>query len=320
MRLRHLLAAALLFFSWNSWSQTQPSGTKKTADIDYLQEAAKVSVFVYDPSPKPCEPLTPGVRAVPLGSAFIIGIADATSPPDAPRSWEYLITAEHVVHGKSDVVLRFNRLEGRGKVCMDLHLERGGPNQNLFAPSDDSTDVVAIFLAKTPDDAELLSISYSWITDKDDLKKYELKVGTGVFTVGYLLGYAGESRNYPVTKFGKISVLTDEKWLLSERGGYENAYIVELQNVPGLSGAPLMAYGQEFKMDPLRFRSLPPLLIGVVKDLLWVQDAKTKTRISQGLAAIEPGYKVKALMDEIVARIRAVGGKPNLDFNRIPMS
>jgi len=284
-----LLAFTLLFASHLLWCQAQPSDSKKTADVDYLQQAAKTSVFVYDGAAKPCKPPMPGDHVLPIGSAFIISIEDATSPV-APRFWDFLITAEHVIHGRSAIVLRFNRSEGKGKVCVDVPLERSGPNQNLFAPSDESTDVVAINLPNTPADADLITITYSWIMDEDGLKKYDLKVGTGVFTVGYLFGYAGESQNYPVTKFGKVSVLTDEKWFLSDRGSYENAYLVELQNVPGLSGAPLLAYGEEFKMNPLRFRSIPPVLIGVVKDVLLVQNEKAALRRNLEQPLIKWGF------------------------------
>jgi hypothetical protein len=300
-------------------AQSQPAESKKTADVDFLQDAAKTSVFVYDGAAKPCLPAAPGLHTQPVGSAFILAIEDGTSPDASPRFWQFLITAEHVIHGRSAIVLRFNHSGGKGKICHDLPLERTGQNQNLFLPSDTSVDLAAIFLRATPPDADYLSITYSWIMDPKSMQKYDLKVGTEVFTVGYLAGYAGESQNYPVTKFGRISVLTDEKWLFSnEREDYESAYIVELQNIPGLSGAPLLAYGEEFKMNPLRFRMVPPFLIGVVKDLLLYQDQHTKAVISQGLAGIEPGYKVKAFMDEIVTGIKTGGGKPNLEFNRLP--
>ena len=112
--------------------------------------------------------------------------------------------------------------------------------------------------------------------------------------------------------------MTNEKWFLSDRGFYENGYVVELQGVPGLSGAPVMTYGQEIQFNPLRFRSLPPMLVGVVKDVLVFQDPGKKQFYSQGLTVIEPGYKLRALLAEIASIIKKQGGSPNLEFGALP--
>jgi hypothetical protein len=72
---------------------------------------------------------------------------------------------------------------------------------------------------------------------------------------------SGQKHNYPITKFGKISILSSERWFFSpEWHRQEQAYVVELQNTPGLSGAPVMVYGPEFRFTPFQFRELTPLV------------------------------------------------------------
>ncbi len=306
----------LLAFCCQAVCQTKQTEAQKPVDVDYLQEAARTSIFIYEGSVKPCDPVQLGRKLEPIGSAFLMGIANSEANGSLFSGWQFVVTAEHVVHDRNDIVLRLNRADDKSKVCFPIHLERTGPNQNTFSAKEE-TDLVAINVPTFPDTAPIV-MPYSWVLDKDGLQKYDLKVGTGVFTVGYLLGYPGEARNYPVTKFGRISVLTDERWFLSDRGFYENAYVVELQNVLGLSGAPLFAYGQEIKLNPLRFRILPPLIVGVVKDVLLVHDQKANLTYSQGLAAVEPGYKLKELLDQITNTLKSQGQKPILDFNQPP--
>jgi hypothetical protein len=124
--------------------------------------------------------------------------------------------------------------------------------------------------------------------------------------VGYLFGYSGQKQNFPITKFGKVSLITKEAWFLnSSSGRQEEAYLVELQNTPGLSGAPVMVYGLEIKLNPLRYRDLPPLVFGVVKGLRLAPTPGGA--ISQGVAAVEPGYRLKELIKSIAEQLRKDG-------------
>jgi len=313
---KHPLLILVLLLSCRMLSQNVQVESKKPINANYLQEAAESAIFIYDGSPNPCGQRQPGQRIEPLGSASVIGIADQSANENVFHGWKFLVTAEHVVHGHSNIVLRLNRSDHQGVVCFPMELRSSGVGPNLFMPEDKTSDLAAIAL---PDIANTdpVIITYSWIMDEEAMKKYEVGIGTGIFTVGYLKGYAGETHNYPVTKFGRISVLTRETWLLSDRGGYENAYVVEMEGVPGLSGAPVLTYGEEIKSNPFRYRVLPPFLVGVVKDSLTYSLPNTKQVMSQGLTAIEPGYKVKIFMDEIVKKLETSGAKPVVNFNEL---
>jgi len=191
-------------------------------------------------------------------------------------------------------------------------LHAAGKAKNVFSLDDDAAaDVVAVTLPPIPG-TDPTVFGYSMLLAPDEMAKSEIKVGTNVFAVGYLYGYSGQKQNYPVTKFGKISVLSSERWYVNpEWKRPEEAYLVELQNTPGMSGAPLMTYGPEFQFDPFRFRELPPYVIGVVKGLMLVP--VNGQAISQGIAAVEPAKQVKQLMNVISEFLKAAGGKPGLD-------
>jgi hypothetical protein len=77
-----------------------------------------------------------------------------------------------------------------------------------------------------------------------------------------LLGYSGQKANFPVAKFGHISLITDEAWYFNpESKLLEQGYVLDLSNAPGLSGAPVFAHGMEFEASPFRFRELPPYVV-----------------------------------------------------------
>jgi hypothetical protein len=145
------------------------------------------------------------------------------------------------------------------------------------------------------------------------MKDWSVGVGTQVLTIGYLFGYSGQQENFPVAKFGHISITTDESWYFNpESKLVEQGYVLDLSNAPGLSGAPVYTYGVEVETNPFRYRELPPYLVGVVKGLMLAP--VNGQMISQGIAVIEPGANLKALMGQIATMLKA-GGAEVVEIN-----
>jgi hypothetical protein len=188
-----------------------------------------------------------------------------------------------------------------------------GSQKNVFLLKDEeAADIAAVPLPDIPGTAPTV-FGISMLLDPESMAKGEIKVGTNVFTVGYFYGYSGQKQNYPITKFGKISILSSERWFFNpEWHRYEEAYVVELQNTPGLSGAPVMVYGPEFHFNPFRFRELTPLVVGVVKglELAPVKIPAGTFLISQGVATVEPASHIRELLNEITDELRKAGFAP----------
>lgn len=295
--------------------EAQATATVKRPTVDYLQSAAKSSIFVYDGSTRPCDPPPAGTELLPVGSGFVVGIGQKGHSPDQWRGWKFLITAAHVIGNRTDIIVRLNRTDTSSFKCAPLHLLRAGEGQNVFFDDINDSDVVAVSL---PDigNTDPTVFDYSMLLDAPHMSEWEIKTGTNIFSVGYLYGYSGQTQNYPVTKFGKISVLTTEKWYLNpELHRPEQAYIVEMQNAPGLSGAPVMTYGVDIKFNPLRYRELEPYVVGVVKGLLLVpvSDGPTPQLISQGLAAVEPADHIRELLRSIADRLKRGGAEVEIN-------
>jgi hypothetical protein len=295
-------------------NQTPPTTQKESYQSEFFRLAVNGAIFIYH-SPSvvdPCAPLPPGtIVLLPLGTGFVAGIESTISTPKLWNGWKFLVTAKHVLANQSEVIVRVNSSDGSKFICKTLEIHFSGKDANVvFAP--DGVDLVALWLPEI-DGADPTVVPPKMLIDKSQMKEWNIGVGTQVATVGYLFGYSGQKANFPVTKFGHVAAMTDDAWFyngatrLSEQG-----YVVDLSNAPGLSGAPVFAYGIEFETDPLRYRVLPPYLIGVVKDLLLAP--VQGQMISQGVAVIEPAPNLKALMKQIAGQLKT-GGRNVQDVN-----
>jgi hypothetical protein len=295
------LCACLLALSFATATTAQQT--------ELLGSAAGSVVFIYDGTTEPCTDSPPATILLPLGTGFVSGIPKKGLAPDSP-TWtgvKFLITAKHVVRGRSKVIIRLNRDDNAGFTCFPMELKWDGTQENSFVSEKPEVDLAAIYLPKIPD-TDPWVIDYSLILDAKSMSAWQVEEGTDVFTIGYLFGYSGQKKNYPVKKFGKIALLTEESWCCPDPlhpDQLQKAYLVELQNVPGLSGAPVLLQSPRFillKGAALALRHNPPMVVGVIKDLLKAPIGPSQV-ISQGVAAVEPGGELKGLLQQIARQV-----------------
>jgi hypothetical protein len=288
-------------------STTSTNVPVTSSETKMLSQAANTAIFVYDAGVDACAaPISSDQILLPLGTAFVVGIKDKSATNSALwTGFKFLVTAKHVLDKRTDIVIRLNMTNGRGFKCYPMHLTDSGPGENLVF-ADSGVDLAAVVLPDIPD-TDPTVIDVSNIIDEGTMRSVGIGVGTQVFTVGYIFGYSGQTINYPVTKFGQLSVMTDEHWFFSpESKLMEQADVVQLPNTPGLSGAPVITHGMEFDTNPFRYRALPPYLVGVVKALL-LAPVNNNRWISQDVALIEPGANLRALMHEIEMKLKEEG-------------
>lgn len=286
-------------------SAKQAPEQSATYNAEFFHKATHGSVFIYDNQHDACAPLPPNVILLPLGSGFLTGIEKKGGlTPQGYNGWRFLITAKHVVANHVEIQIRVNSEDESKVVCKALKLVTQGKGQNVVtAPA--GVDLVAIAWPQL-EDAYPTVIASNLLIDEAKMKEWNVGIGTEVLTIGYLYSYSGQQKNFPVAKFGRISLMTDETWYHSPASGLqERGYVLDLSNTPGLSGAPVFSHGVEFEMNPFRFRQLPPYLIGVVKGLMLAP--ANGQLISQGVAVIEPGANLKALMQQIATMLKAQG-------------
>lgn len=278
--------------------------------IDAQPAVSKSVVFLYEGGTQPCDPPAPGAILLPLGSGFIVGLTQEGATPW--RGWKFLATAHHVVAGRTDIIVRFNSSDGSRLICHPVKLVWSGGAPNVIVSAKKEVDLALISIPDVPGtDPTIFDIGL--ISDDAAYRSLEIREGTAVYTLGYLFGYSGHKQNYPVTKFGRVALLTEEAWYRSPapRNYDEQAYVVELQNVPGLSGAPVMLESPQFRVGAsgnFEYRRVPPHVVGVIKGALG-----SPLGGSQGVAAIEPAKHLKAILRRIADDLKNAGERVKLD-------
>jgi hypothetical protein len=301
---RAILSSCLLALTISTAASAQQT--------EYLSTAAESVLFIYDGTTEPCADPPPGLTLLPAGTGFVSGIPKKGVGSDS-QTWtgvKFLITAKHVVSGRSKIIIRLNRKDNTEFTCFPLELKWDGKEQNSFVSEKPEVDLAAIHLPKIPG-TDPAVIDYTLVLDPKSMSAWQVEEGTDIFTIGYLYGYSGKKKNYPVKKFGKIALLTEETWCPNphQPTQLERAYLVELQNVPGLSGAPVLLQSPRFitiQGAALAMRHNPPMVVGVIKDLLTAPIGIGQP-ISQGVAVVEPGSELKALLQQIASRLSAQG-------------
>lgn len=307
--MRKRLVMPILFLAFLTGTVCLSLSPSVGQEGSYVREALQGAIFIYPAASKPCDPPPPNTALLPLGSGFIVGLplkGAKAQTTGRTEMYKFLVTAQHVVGNQDSLLVRLNRTDKPEFACHRVSLVRSGRDQNVFASKQQSVDLIAISIPDFPN-TDPTVFDYSLILDEVLMKEQEVREGTDVFAVGYLFGYSGNKQNFPVAKFGKIAMLTNEVWYRSQppRNLDEEAYLVELQNVPGLSGAPVMLQSPQFRIDKegkFQYRRITPLIVGVIKGLL-----RSPTGGTQGVAAIEPAYHLRELLKKIADDLKASG-------------
>jgi hypothetical protein len=244
-------------------------------------------------------------KLAPNGTAFFVAIKNPSKPT---LSNGYFVTAKHVLYKPrtteflDKVYIRLNKKDG-GSEMATIPIQIAGSNRTVFLHSDTSVDlaVIPFFPDQTKYDFKMLPEEF--LTTKDDYVDLKIQEGSDVFFTGLFSPYTGAQRNYPVVRFGRVALVTDEK--IDWDGTLMTLYLVEAGSYGGNSGAPVFFYlGSD--REPAKLFVGPPVLklAGIMQGtFLDAQEIKIvdtgKTPISQsnmGIAAVVPAYKLHELL------------------------
>jgi len=243
-------------------------------------------------------------------------------------NFPYVVTAKHVL------------FDTNGKVRPELYWRigkiGGGVTYTPLTPSptnvmrilthpDTSVDiaVITIDLSQSLEVARALNqkehvielkegrISSTIIRDKKTVEKQPIREGDDLFFVGLFTPFYGATENVPICRFGRVSLVTDEKIPFADaQGGItpQDLYLVESGVFGGNSGSPAFVYRSKAHRN---FHIVHPdalqdevFLAGVVKGTFrdWSEIKVVNTRAatvsseSVGVAAIVPGYYLHEIL------------------------
>lgn len=270
-------------------------------------EIKTIVTFVFAPGPAEGQ-----LR--PWGTAFFVGVKH---PKDETRSFVYLVTAKHVLQAEDrkswlpKIFLRLNTKKGDTGI-VEVPIIPAGRNQTVFLHPTDSTADVAVVPA-LPDEKlfDFKFLPLELLTSKKDFTDLKIVEGSEVFFTGLFSPHIGTRRNYPVIRFGRVAMITDEK--VKFRDYEADLYLVETGSYGGNSGAPVFFYlgsdrepGSLFVGPPIL--KLAGVMSGTFLDVQPVRAVET-ARIAvapsnMGIAAVVPAYKVMEILaaPELTAR------------------
>lgn len=258
-------------------------------------EVKKVVVFIFVPGKDG--------KFTPQGTAFLISVKNQKSG----QSFGYLVTAKHVLLSNDKkswlptVYVRLNKKDA-GSDMLRLDLMPDGPKKNVFVHDDPSVDLTVIPGIPDEQKYDFKLIPEEFITTKEDYLKLNIREGSDVFFTGLFTPHISQ-RNYPIVRFGKVALVTDEK---IEFGGVaSDLYLIEANAYGGNSGSPVFFYlGAEREAGTLTLGAPVLKLAGVVSgrfnDVLPVQvvqtDAVPVVTPTLGIAGVVPAYKLYEIL------------------------
>jgi hypothetical protein len=250
----------------------------------------------------------PSGRVVPQGTGFFVGVF---KPGSTNEGHAYFITAKHVLYRRTDnrlyesMYLRLNTISG-GSDVGKIELRDSGKQKNVFLPSDPTVDLAAIILAPDPKRHAAKILTSDYLTTKEQFK--QLGEGSDIFFTGLFVSHVGERKNYPIVRFGRVALLSDEPIdfvnFKSERVKAE-LVLIEAQSYGGNSGSPVFYYlGADRQPGSLIIGppelKLAGVMSGSFNDIVEVKAAQTAVvpvvTPNNGIAAVVPAYKLSELL------------------------
>lgn len=255
----------------------------------------KVVTFIYYP--------TNLSNAVPDGTGFLVGL---NSAKDTNRIFPYLVTAKHVLRPSINawlplIFLRLNCLDGTSDMVL-VPLLTSGPIKNVFIHDDPTVDIAVVPVAPNRKIHDFLLLPTEFITSEADFKNLEIHEGSDVFFTGMFVQHLGEKRNTPITRFGKVALMTDEK--IDGVFGKTDLYLMEANAYGGNSGSPVFfQIGMEreggFVFGGPRFK-LAGVMSGSYPDIEFIKTLSVSTNQyvtpNLGISGVVPAYKLKEIL------------------------
>lgn len=233
---------------------------------------------------------------IPTGTCFLVALPSA----DSLNMYSYLVTAKHVLQKQdgsflSSILIRMNTIDSNSRFTY-VPLSLKGNNKNVYLHSDSTVDIAVIPYTPPKNDYYFKLVGENFIRDKNSFKSLPIEEGTEVFFTGLFSPYVGEKRIYPIVRFGRISLITDEKvdWIGSKR----EMMLVETSSFGGNSGSPVyFKIGDVYKGFEL---ILGGVLNGTYRDVAEIQIIQTGTTpvaiYNNGITGITPVYLLRDIL------------------------
>lgn len=243
-----------------------------------------------------------------IASSFIYG--HLLSPPRTrEKDQRYvfaLVSNRHVFDGKNEAVVRFNRVEDRPPLVLNLPLVDNEGNKLWRGHRNKKIDVAVI-----PINLDVLRrenalffyfLSNKTVANIKKLNELEVTEGDAAYILGYPMALVGEKRQTVIVREGAIALIRDAL----NRTNKE--FLVDAQIFPGNSGGPVILKPEGFSIKGTKAQ-MQSLLIGIVSSYVPYRDVARSDQTglpriifeeNSGLAAAHPMDYVQSVMRQII--------------------
>lgn len=237
-------------------------------------------------------------------TGFLVGFL-ARNSKDATKRQYYLfiVTNRHVFDGKDGVHLRFNTRDGKSKIISQA-LKFPNKEPRWLAHPNKKIDLA--LLNVVPQVLVDHGIDYIFFNEEmfafqRNFNKMGISVGDDVYVLGFPMGFAGVTQNFPYAKTGIISRFDRE--LL--RG--QKAFLIDSSIFPGNSGGPVILRPTNTALTNTKAVTLSYLLGAIAgylpyKEELWTHQTNPPSVVSlerehSGLSFVVPIDYVKQIFN-----------------------
>jgi hypothetical protein len=175
---------------------------------------------------------------VPQGSGFFVSV-----PINKQQYVAYLVTAKHVIktndqkHYLQSIFLRVERRKDSSLTYIEIPIHVSAAHRNTFVHPDSTVDIAVISQLPSFEIFKYKALPHTYITTKKDFDSLGISEGDEVFFTGMFAHFLGARSNFPISRFGRVALVTNEKVFWN---GYpRNLHLLETTTYWGNSGAPV---------------------------------------------------------------------------------
>jgi len=216
--MKYFLFVCIILLHLNGISQTQipPSFKKAVAFIFAQNDSGAI---------------------MPDGTGFYVAVLKNDSTGKI-----YLATAKHVIKNSTGaflkrIFLRMLKKKDSSLSIVPIDLYISGNKKNVFIHPDSTVDIAVISVSPSQNEYDYNVIPSSFITTREDFDNLKIMEGDEVFFTGMFSEFLGKNNNYPITRFGRVALVTNEKVFWN--GYYRDLYLLEATTYWGNSGSPV---------------------------------------------------------------------------------
>lgn len=237
-----------------------------------------------------------------IGTGFIVG-RPINDDAGVKRYHTFLVTNKHVLDGKTNIVLRFNSLDGTRVLDYPVELEKDG--QSIWVGHSSGDVDIAVFFVN-PQVLEQDGAEFGFfkldehVMTVGDMKTEGVSEGDGVFVLGFPMGIVAPQRKNVIARAGAIARIRDVL------DGHQSSFLIDANIFPGNSGGPVVIRPEVTSIQDTKSINRAAL-VGIVKSYVPYKDIAISQQTgnprvifeeNSGLAIVETTDNMKSVIED----------------------